>query len=278
MNPILKSKIKKLLAMRGYELNHIVTKNPVFINSPIDAIYTKKDIVFNVEIDKVVNVIQFPFSETGNHPFVNTLLEYSKDGNLKYEKSYLKSYYENFQPESLFDIYIEDENLDSKLRKYSPYYSMLPWELEKNKITIKERGLSINHGSQNFGPVSDKKGLLEFDRLISVYNSIDKNGYAIGKGISDYNEDNNDINGYFLKKNDEYRFVVISGNHRMAALSALNYKKIRVKFNSNRPRVINFEDIDSWPQVKYGVVEKEIAALIFNGFFVKKKPSINNMF
>lgn len=94
-------------------------------------------------------------------------------------------------------------------------------------------------GFAGFGPVSKEKGILEFRRLIDIYESLKSNGYDRRHG---------DIGVLVLKRGEDYRYLNSGdGYHRTAALAALNYSKIPVRFVN--PWIISIVDINYWPQV-----------------------------
>ena len=63
-----------------------------------------------------------------------------------------------------------------------------------------------------------------------------------------------------MKRHNDYRFIITGGNHRMAVLTALNYKYIEVKAK----RIIDIKDINNFDE-KYLTNDEMIK--IFNRFF-----------
>lgn len=72
-----------------------------------------------------------------------------------------------------------------------------------------------------------------------------------------------------LAKGDNYRFVVCEGQHRVAALAALGYTRIRVRFTQKPryPRVVLWDEVKKWPQVAGGAFSVNLARKIFARFF-----------
>jgi hypothetical protein len=60
-------------------------------------------------------------------------------------------------------------------------------------------------------------------------------------------------------------FLVLDGNHRLSALSALQCKEVEVK-QSRGTRVLR-SDAASWPMVRNGSIGIEDALAIFDGYF-----------
>jgi hypothetical protein len=203
----------------------------------------------------------------GWHPFVETLREYGRGAHTTYEGSVLNRYYQKFQLRTHLDVFFADVEKDetllrSRLSQFAAdrYAPFLPWDL--GVIPIRgEKGLDASHGIQAYGPVSDAKGRLEFARLTETYDAIRSHGYRPTAAPDA------EIRGYFLRGEDDYRFVVDAGLHRMAVLAALGYDPIRVKFYPHHPRSIDLADLEHWPQVKAGVIEAPVARQLFLRFF-----------
>lgn len=276
---MIKEVIKKALEKLDLKVDKVTKIHLDELGSPIDAIYyngkfgQRQLFSFDVPIEKCINIYGYKFSESESHQFVKTIKEFETNRNLSYKNSVLYNFYKNFQPRNLKEVYFLhsqykknlSKNSNSPLLEKEPKILMQPWfsdiiEPFSNGKEIKEEGLSYLQGSQSFGPVTTTKGELEFSRIINTYNSIKTKGYHV-----DFFH--NQISGYFLKNENDYRFVIQNGNHRVASLSALGYKKIPVIFRFNYPRYIDIRDINLWPQVKNGNISLEDAKIIFNIMF-----------
>jgi hypothetical protein len=98
-------------------------------------------------------------------------------------------------------------------------------------------------GYQYHGPVSRRKGRLEYRRLVNIYESIEERGYERQLGHAHF---------LVLKRGDEFRFSGIGpGNHRAAAMAALGYETIPAIFY--KFHVVDVEMAEYWPQVSRGV-------------------------
>ncbi|MFC3680613.1 hypothetical protein [Bacterioplanoides pacificum] len=114
-----------------------------------------------------------------------------------------------------------------------------------------------NYGWQFFGPVSEGLGNLEFKRLISVYNSIQKNGY--------FPERYGYIHGQFLISDNDWVWVNIGGKHRFSSLAALNYERIPVALKSRSSALfIRRSESAYWPNVKNGLFSEQESLNIFD--------------
>lgn len=80
-------------------------------------------------------------------------------------------------------------------------------------------------------------------------------------------ENHGHIEGYFLKKQQDYKFFVMGGKHRAASLCHLGYDSIPVKMRSGCPRVIDRRDAEDWPLVRSGEIDVKLARSIFDRYF-----------
>lgn len=276
----MKKVVKSILEKNNLKLNKVKKVHLSDLDSPIDATYyngkfgEEQIFSFDVPIKKCVNIYGYQFNLPSSHHFTATLLEYAKNNSQKFEDSKLNHFYKNFKPKDLNRLYFSysnykpvNYNSNSPLLSSDPKVITQPWlsdiisptSIVKGK-EISEEGLAYKEGSQSFGPVSEAKGKLEFSRLINTYKSIKSKGYVV-----DYFH--NQISGYFIKSDNDYRFIIQNGNHRTASLAALGYDSIPVIFRHNYPRVIDINDVKLWPQVKNRNVTKCEAEAIFLTLF-----------
>ena len=191
------------------------------------------------------------------HTYVKTLLHYKNYNENKYVNSELNNYYDTFQPENTLEVFgINKKTKQSKSKGLFEF--LLPWD---TKVYKKQNNKQLMYS----GPIEKKRGEYEFQRLLKVYLSILKNGYIPQKSSNLFNS--NHIQGYFLRKNNDYRFIILHGKHRAATLSVLGYKHFPVTFELGKPRVIELTNIEEWPQVRNGTYSVQHATEIFNKFF-----------
>jgi len=240
-------------------------------NTPLDLIYSNfKGKAALVPIDRCRSHM-LGYVISGN-PFIEALKMYSNNG-CGYSGSILEHYYRDFCPASMKSV-LNSDNLS--LNKYHPMATVLPWgittpEEKLPKVCVNQNAEKLlsseakklglhekdNFGWQFFGPVSDNLGLLEYQRLISVFNSIKNDGY--------HPENHGYIHGQFLISEDSWVWVNIGGKHRFASLAALNFKAIPVALSSRSSALyIRRIDVDCWPNVKNGLFAKEDALNIFD--------------
>ncbi|REL24177.1 hypothetical protein DYD21_19550 [Rhodohalobacter sp. SW132] len=281
----IKKGIKSSFEIIGYELKQkqrngskTMRKSslPVMYDDVIEALHCQRggtQVSFTCPIQKCVHRTGLNFFEKSWHPFVEVLKEYETDNDLTYGNSILKKFYERWQPRSAAEALVGIEPAPVVLKRLPPHLVYLtPWSSRTPKRMDKivrswHKGDDIEHGKPHFsieehgfrdyGPVSDEKGQLEFDRLINVYRSISESGYDRSHG---------DIEVLVLKRGEEFRFINKGGGyHRAAAMAALGHKTVPAKFFD--PWIITLEDIEYWPQVRTGVWGKEEAENYFHHLF-----------
>lgn len=278
----IKNVIKSALNVAGFDLMRHKSKAvssslpPIFEN-PLEALCLlqggKEKAAFECPLDRTIHRKGFRWnSSAGWHPVVETLREYESGTNTCYEDSVLEVYYEKHRPGSAADALLGFDNPPDVLHEYPSYgYRLSPWQTG----TIQEideivrhwtRKDNEEHGSPNLtfssggnkahGPVSSEKGVLEYKRLISVYNSIKKHGYKYSEGFPHVE---------ILKRGDEYLFRPLRRKHRIAAMAALGYDSVPAVYANIS--VVDISMLDWWPQVTRGVWSPEQARDYFNHLF-----------
>ena len=119
--------------------------------------------------------------------------------------------------------------------------------------------MGIEEGFNQFGPVSHRKGCIEYNRLVNVFESIQANGYQRST------EMDGDVGGMLLRHDSKYRFVVSQGHHRMAAVASLGRKRIPVRIICPIP--VEVRDVEHWTQVKNGIWGRDSAVRYFKHLF-----------
>lgn len=259
----------KILDNKGYIISSKKEKQFLPVSEYSQAIYSRGDIFFEIDVDITCNFNQFFFSNNKWHYHTKMVEDIIKDKNIQYRGSILEKFYNTYQPKTFYDLYfasIEPVNLTKEdytiLNENLNEFKYDIWSNVRQRVymnKVHEYGLLRSHGTQHYGPVSAMKGELELKRLKDTYKSIKEFGHLPEK--------HGYISGYFLKYRDNYRFIVLDGNHRTAVLSAMKNKKIPVAFQENFPRVIDYNDIENFPHVKNGLFSLNLAKQIFKGYF-----------
>lgn len=249
---------------------------PPIFDSPHAALWYEqrgRRAAFHCPLEYVVKRIGFS-NPGGWHPFVAALQEYEAGESSRYEGSVLKKFYEVHQPENAAEAYIGFQDAPEAYLSYPAHlYNLRPWvsmtleQMDQYRRRAAERDnrehnsgqtvLSNKDGFKEHGPVSERKGQLEYKRLVKVYNSIKANGYDRSQG-----------HAYFLmlQREKELRFMNGGqGVHRTAAMVALGYETIPAMFS--KKYVVDVELVDYWPKVREGIWTCEQAEAYFHHLF-----------
>lgn len=172
-----------------------------------------------------------------------------------------RRFFKLFRPENLSEMYFLGEQFGPV--PLGPMEN--PWLLISDRRPAPGgNGLSAdNLRSKSFGPPTSKAIDREFinrhKRMQRVVRSIQKQGYRPDRY--------GDIQGYFIRLNGEYRFVINGGKHRATALTSLGFKSIPVRMRPFFPRVIDGERVRDWPLVRSGEMSEDFALAVMRRFF-----------
>ena len=280
------SKIKNIMHTNlnkfGFDLNKL-TEN--YLNekwsSPIELIYKtyKEYILIKVPMHDVRYFV-FHGHQAGyesNSPFILTIKEYISGHAKNYQDSSLYVFYNNYQPSTMIEYLHLDKVENNTLNELPASGAFFPWqdrnpvkrvaervkEIEKDNKEHKSK-LDTDDGDSFYGPVSLEKGQLEYNRLIKTYNSIVTHGFKVDlKGT-------NNIGAVILENDHQYRYLINPGQHRVAALSALNYQDITLQVNKNL--IVRRSEVSYWPGVVNGYFTEIEALKIFDRIFAGKVP------
>lgn len=179
----------------------------------------------------------------------------------------LTNYYENIAYKNLNDLY--KTNI-SKLNNLSHTTIFLPWYHKKPVLDFKDHAFITKMNKENIR----KKEI----KIINILNSIKENDYVPEKFVD---RKLGYVTGYFLKNKENKKFYVVSGNHRVAILHSLGYKKIPVIIEStnffksrdkvefgyeNMPEFILRSSVNHWPSVLSNFLTEKEALEIFDSF------------
>jgi len=215
------------------------------------------------------------YSPRGWHPFVATLREYAAGESAGYDDSVLRHFHETHQPENAAEAIAgfgqapsDYENRPAHVYRLTPWRSRTADWVDQNvrkwsKRDAREHGGSERDwsfdedGYQYHGPVSERRGRLEYQRLTNLYERLKADGYDRSRGH---------VHVIVLRRADEIRFLNQGpGNHRTAAMAALGYDTVPTKFYKRH--VVDAGMVKYWPQVRSGAWTEEQAEAYFNHLF-----------
>ena len=267
----LKSLVHSQLRARGYELRPL-PQPPTLLDDPREAFRSKRageTVAFQCPVDHSLMYNGLSFDPTAWHPFVATLKAYEDGTALQYDGSPLQAYYQAWQPEHAREALIGCPSGPKALTHLPAYTFYVPWLLVRpdERRAMVKRGIDAfyegngldpdsSFGYLMHGPVSQEFGELEYERLVTVYDSLKANGYDRRHG---------DIVVTLLQRDGELRFGVEHGNHRVAAMAALGYDTIPARYVNVRR--IDRAEAPHWPQVRRGFWDVQSATAYFDHLF-----------
>ena len=207
---------------------------------------------------------RYVFSENMD-PYINACKAYIKYRNMQSILKVLSSFYSNFQPSSVSDLF----DLGGSEKPDVPVSAVpLPWEYvsvawhaeQSKKIVSAERRAKISDSFQTnlYGPLDFKFIEIEARRIATITESMIKSGYIRNDGSD------GDIEVYMLyKSQSNFRFIVRSGSHRFAAAKAIGIEKLPVRLF----QIIYYDHAEQWPCVVQKIYTVEQARKIFHRFF-----------
>lgn len=245
-------------------------KPPYENTEPLTLSYNFPLIGARISLEKKYGIIGYFYMIDGMngylHPFICALKMYHRTGNVSKVIEVLEDYSNNVSIKTANDsIGVNLKSLQAPTNAEDVFFPWIPF----NKDALMKGNLAENliHGYYSYEtiatpPLSNKKIDVETKRLIDVYKSIKKNGYDIKKSIE----------ADLLIRGDEYRWVIIHGHHRAAALEAIGeFDKIIVKIRNT----IRIDEVKYWPEVQSGVFTIEEAMKAFCNVFDTIPPESN---
>ena len=266
-NEMYNKKISDLYYFHKSKKNVNMTKKQINIsNTDVFSYLTSKnklyDTYFNITMDKVLCIHGLKVSDKKNI-FYKTLedIEANENNTSKdlYKKSKLYQFAKTDNIKTLAEYYqiTEKSILDDK-SKFCTFY---PWDTKKYSNN-KMKNFKLDQ-EKIIGVLSDSIIDMHYIKLKRLHESIKKNKIIYDKGWPDKGI----ISGFFLVKDNDYRFIVTRGIHRIHTFNFLNYKNILVEVDNEWEPVINIRDITNWWAVKDNLINVNVAEQIFNFYF-----------
>ncbi len=255
MGKISKKLKSKVRFMRGQKSGYL---QKTVLKAPEVAFLDKEDPAFSIDPHVARSFYYYSFGSNGWSPFTEAAQIYLKAQAREPVYDFLNHFYSTHQPANLHQACFGTTETERPfLGGLSSYQKFKPWRASMPKLSGHD-----GTGNQNFGPVQAQRLETETRRIIDVCDSINKHGYQPQNFKDGY------IRGYLLvKEGGAHRFIITSGVHRIAALSAMGYDDIDVKFTKKMPRLIHRSTMEIWPHVQSDFCSVEDAAFLFDKYF-----------
>jgi hypothetical protein len=214
---------------------------------------------------------------TSRHPLVATLKKYNLTKNSQFKNSPLFDFSNDYY--RIVKDAAECLNLSQKeapgLSGLDPRSAVYPWSRWSTDKQEKQYYLTLLdehnvHANSTYNLTDEqnylKRGHQEINRLIATYCSIEKKGYM---RKSSYD---GDISGELLLNNGEWIVLVTRGEHRIAALSVLNFKTVPIRIRY--ADIVRLDESEYWLNVANGVFSKNGAESVFDNIFKKDNQGV----
>ena len=229
-----------------------------------------------VPMDSVVVGNTFGYADNRFHYFSKALHEIinSKKTLDSYEDSYLYKFYSTRRKNSDREIISSQLGL-SEDKSYGVFPS--PWAdfYEQNKEpedTIEDSTFEKCNLRHLYGPKTTEGIAKIYDDLTKLFHNINSVGYTPWLHVDGY------IRGYFIEHHGNVRFNVVGGQHRIAVLNVLGYKKFIARFQNSKQKMVSSKDCENWPYVLNRFYTKkqalELTDLYFNNVLCDKYSNI----
>ncbi len=273
--------LKKLLHDLGFRLVRIPKNQSEISNSLADVVLSQRimsETAFNAPMYSLTWDNGFSLHPEGWNPYKETAAALLANPELDYEDSVLKKFYDQFQPRNAAEYLCPDLPDTEVLAKFPGAAFIAPWSLISMEEALIKRhvqnrkeeqvwlmcskswkaglwGSTVENdsplceqdGVNKMGPVSKRKGKIEFARLATLIRSLSEKGYQRNRV--------NDIIVVPLKHQGCIRFVVRKGLHRSAVLAALGHQDVPVIFSPCT--LVDLELLYSSPAVRHGYWTKK---------------------
>ncbi|MFA5000613.1 MAG: hypothetical protein WC531_00070 [Candidatus Paceibacterota bacterium] len=233
---------------------------PQFIKSILKKIIPP--FAVEVSINECVHYGGFRYGGNDYNPYQTYTLELHDGIEKDKRQEKFIDFIKYYRPKNL------GQALGITLENYVPLW-IYPW-IKYNKSVFMEKDrcwLDDPNDCPDIMTHFSAKGVLNF-RLEEEFVWLERAYYLIKKNGYEPQKNNNYIELVRLIKTDnQVRYLVIDGNHRLSALGALNVKKARATFRSN----VYEKNYLNWYCVRNNLISPKDALKIFNSYFERAK-------
>lgn len=245
---------------------------------PIVAIYQAggRPILLKVPLQDCVffGHLAFPCTANSPSPQIQTLIDFDK-GNIKtWSESTLVAFLQKI-PAELMGV---DAKIFQNLPVRTAIFPWTRWSLEhvlKRRIRsefseAKQHGFKSHYaGSKYYGPANFYQIEFEFYRLTNIYKKLLEDGFVVDS------EGYCNVTAVALKKDEKYKYFITQGDHRVAAMSALNEKFICLQISNQAiSGIVDYNTIKDCPSVINNYLTKTEARDLFCRIYSGTQPKI----
>jgi hypothetical protein len=222
-----------------------------------------------VPLERIVSRVGFSHARDGWHPFVEAIREYEADRALRFEDSTLARLYERYRPANVHEVLLD--HLATPLEPFCdwpPVVNLVRWVWAHNRHSVarilrESDAAGPDRAWTHYGPHTREYGERELARIVSTYESIRGGGFDAAAYEA------RRMDGYFLTRGEEYRFVLLHGNHRVAALNVLGYEHVDVHARRFHPAVVDEGELQRWTVAGGGLYSGELVTNLFDMLFTE---------
>ncbi len=230
---------------------------------PLTAVYAR-DVAFLVPVSWCRNVSLFGFGPGAFDAWEATARQVAVSPDVPAQETVLARFLERFVPrtaaERLYSAPERDVSQGSRLHQVSAADTkyFFPWSpaVEEWPATAPEDLRIRSHG-----PAGARLVELEVWRLKRLVASVKAAGYRPPR--------NDGVRGQLLHAHGETRFLIRSGFHRVAVLSALGHDAVPARFASHAQRLMTLDQLPTWPLVRQGLFTRREAELLVERLFTE---------
>jgi hypothetical protein len=207
-----------------------------------------------VDVSKFVAHRGSKYGPAGNSPLQMGCAVFLKTGSHDAVRRCLAGEAQKFRARSLAEALFSDEDESLRpLTQIHPLDKFVPWDRSAPGHLVTD--------DPNYGPDLQGRIDVETERIVRLMDSLASVGYRpehFHKGF---------VRGYFLLRDDDHRFYVKGGRHRVAAMAALGFGGVRVRLSSHTAPFVDVADVERWPHVRSGFVSRDLALRVMHSFF-----------
>ena len=284
---IIKKILRKTASSYGYQLLSKEKYEPIDLTgekfkSIWELVYlaSGRDFIISVPLEdcRFFGITaSIPTNKSAN-PFIKALMEHFELGITEYQESNLANFYANHQPKNIRER-LELNISNSEYSSFKPAGLVLPWHSNSFDFYYKQtylhevaegkqynKKMKEHDGTKYFGPISSRKGQLEFDRLTKLFKKIKNEGYK--KSV----EKNGNVSADVLIDKERLAYVIKGGQHRVAVAAALGITEIPIKISP--ASLYDRKHLSCMPAVRRCYYTTEEAGVIFDRIFKGEQVSL----